>query len=214
VLLTGVDNHQSCPGIAEELAFAEEQLFGALGGRDPKALPNIARWRSAFADAGWTPSKYPSSIEAIVKRVARGQGLPRINPLVDLGNAVSLRTLCPIGAHDVDSLGGESLTVRPSRDGDRFSPMGDAALEAPEPGEIVYAAGSTVRTRRWVWRQSREALITPDTTTAFFPIDGFAPESLESVHEAVTRLKTIAGEAFGCEILSGAASAEAPEFFA
>jgi DNA/RNA-binding domain of Phe-tRNA-synthetase-like protein len=139
---------------------------------DPKALPEIDVWRRAFRRLGWSASTYQSSIEALVRRTLKGNPPPSINPAVDLANAASLRFLVPIGAHDL-ATAPNGLTVRASLPGDRFLPLGDGAPEEPEVGEIVYVHDHDVRTRRWVWRQSRTGLVTPDSRTILFPIDAF-----------------------------------------
>lgn len=53
-----------------------------------------------------------------------------------------------------------ALEVRPAAEGDRFIPFGGGEAELPDPGEIVYASGQEVRTRRWTWRQSEVGKIT------------------------------------------------------
>ena len=66
------------------------------------AHPNIAAWREAYRAFGAKPSEYPSSIEALVKRVRRGAEVPYINTLAAICNSVSLRYLVPIGGHAID----------------------------------------------------------------------------------------------------------------
>ncbi len=66
------------------------------------------------------------------------------------------------------------IHLRLSRPGDIFTPFGSPESEEVPPGEIVYADGLEVRTRRWVWRQGDKAKIEDDTSDIFFPIDGFA----------------------------------------
>jgi DNA/RNA-binding domain of Phe-tRNA-synthetase-like protein len=53
-----------------------------------------------MAAFGCKPSRYPCSAEAFLKRVARGDGLPAINRLVDLYNAVSVAFALPLGGED------------------------------------------------------------------------------------------------------------------
>ncbi|WP_418889350.1 phenylalanine--tRNA ligase beta subunit-related protein [Porcincola intestinalis] len=43
------------------------------------------------------PNKYFCSIEALFTRIAKGKGVPHINPVVDLGNAISLKYTLPMG---------------------------------------------------------------------------------------------------------------------
>src|SRR5512143_373867 len=70
----------------------------------PAAHPRIAAWREAYRAFGAKPSEYPSSIEALVKRVRRGDELPYINTLAALCNSTSLRYLVTIGGHELDQI--------------------------------------------------------------------------------------------------------------
>jgi DNA/RNA-binding domain of Phe-tRNA-synthetase-like protein len=212
VLATGIDNSGTHPAIDARLADAEEIARRQYAGLDLKAIAGVAAWREAFAAAGWTPSKYPSSLEALLRRVIRGDALPRINPIVDLVNAVVLTHGVPIGAHDVEAMPEPHLTVRCGRDGDTFAPMGDQAMEAPDPGEILYASGSSVRTRRWVWRQSRDALVTSESRALFFPADGFRPATEPAVRAAVEDLRASLEAEFGASVTTGMVSATELEF--
>ena len=134
---------------------------------------HISVWREAFTTLGYNPNKFLSSVEALGSRVYKSGQLPSINPIVDLINSFSLHYVLPMGAHDLDSLTGD-IELRLSRSGDHFTPFGMADKEEVPPGEVVYASGSEVRTRRWVWRQSEYGKITAATTNVFFPIDGFS----------------------------------------
>ncbi len=69
-----------------------------------KAQDPFAAWRDAFSNAGWSASRFPASVEAIHKRIQRGDDLPRINPLVDLSNSAVLYYAVPVGTHDIDTL--------------------------------------------------------------------------------------------------------------
>lgn len=212
VLARGVDNARAYPDIGRLLADAEALVREHIAGADPKDVSAIAAWRRAFGDNGWPPSKYPASVEALVKRVAKGTSLPRINPIVDLGNVAVLRCLVPVGAHDLAQLAGGPLTVRTARDGDAFRPMGDAPPEAPEPGEIVYASGAAVRTRRWVWRQAADALVTSATRDVFFPIDGFVGVTDDNVRAATQLLSDACRDILRADVRVGLVTKDAREF--
>ena len=196
VVLRGADNTGSNSAVEDRLRAAEEAVRAAFAGQDVKAHPSIAIWREVFGARGWTPSKYLSSIEALVRRVAKGGALPRINPAVDLGNSLSLRYLVPLGTHDLASAP-EGIAVRLARPEDHFLPMGNEPPEAPEPGEIVYASGADIRTRRWVWRQSRTALVGSEARDILFPLDGFSPQTEEAVRRAAEELAELAPALLG-----------------
>ncbi|MGE5543118.1 MAG: B3/4 domain-containing protein [Bacillota bacterium] len=163
---------------------------------DVRAHPNVVVWRDAFTRLGWNPNRFPSSIEALLSRVAKGGALPAINPVVDAANVVSLRNLIPIGAHDMGTFAGD-IEIRMSREGDLFIPFGHPEPEPVPPGELVYASGNQVRTRRWVWRQSEVGKILPSTARVFFPVDGFTGRTDESVRRARGDLAAVCRDVLG-----------------
>ncbi len=183
------------PAVAERLAAA---LAGAPG-RFPdgvKSHPAVAVWRDAFTKLGLNPNKFMSSVEALHTRAFKTGHIPSINTVVDLGNAVSLKYILPIGAHDIGRMTGD-IHLRLSVPGDIFTPFGSPDSEDVPPGEIVYADGLEVRTRRWVWRQGDKAKIEADSRDIFFPIDGFADVNKADILAAREELAAAAGS-LGC----------------
>lgn len=189
------------PAVSELLRGAHERARATLGATDLKDQPAIAAWRSSFSKAGWSGSKYPASVEALAKRVLRGDDVPEIHPIVDLVNASSLVYLVPIGCHDLSLT--PQLAVRHATEDDQFLPMGSGEAERPDDNEIVYASGNQVRTRRWVWRQSRDALVQPDATWVFMPIDGFKETTMPNVDAAQHFLENALRDLFNAEVRSG-----------
>ena len=122
----------------------------------------------------------------------------------------SLKYTLPMGAHD---LGGssEDICIRLALPGDTFLPFGGEAEETPDSGEVVYAVGNQVRTRRWTWRQSEHGKITPESTDIFFPIDGFTDFNREQVLAARDELQTLVKRIFGVEAAVGFVDADHPE---
>lgn len=113
---------------------------------------------------GLSPRKFQSSVESLLRRNYRGVKPPKINPLVDFYNAVSLRHLVPAGAFDVSDIRSD-IELRLTRKGDLFTPLdGDRPVEV-HAGEVAYATGSAILTRHFVWKQARQALVTPETTS-------------------------------------------------
>jgi DNA/RNA-binding domain of Phe-tRNA-synthetase-like protein len=55
--------------------------------------PRIHAWREAYRAFGARPGEYRSSIEALARRVLRGDALPSINTLVDIGNVITFDSL-------------------------------------------------------------------------------------------------------------------------
>ncbi len=186
VAATGVVNGSSLPTATAEVRGAETEVRARLTAGDLVAHPFIARWREAFKTVGSPPSKYKSSVEALLGRVLKGDSLPDLSPVVDLANAVSLRAFVPVGAHDVDKLSGD-LMVKVATGDEVFYPVGGERELVPA-GEIVYADDEAVRTRRWVWRQGEGARVSGESTTVLFPIDGWRGFNDADVEEAAWTL--------------------------
>lgn len=207
IKIAGVDRRH----IEDLLGSAEVRARARYDGIDLKTEESFAAWRDAFSAAGWSPSRFPSSVEALNKRVQRGDNVPRINPTVDLANTTALYYSVPVGTHDIDTFGDRPLDVRWSTQEDRFVDM-KGGVESGIDGEIVYTVGNDIRTRRWVWRQGRNGLVQPEAISVFFPIDGFTDRTLDAVEAAVNFLAETCRTALGADVTQGFVSAEAPEF--
>ena len=152
--------------------------------------PRVAAWREAYRRFGAKPAEHRSSIEAMVRRVLKPDRIPSINPLVDIGNIVSLQHLLPAGVHPLPD-GMTTVDLRTARPDDRFHPADGAPEEVPPPGEVVFAAGSEVLTRRWTWRQAAGTQTLPDTTRVFFNIDGLPPTTRSDVDAALQQVQAL-----------------------
>lgn len=209
VAARGIDNSRDYPAIDALLDGAIALAESRFAGRKVKEDPDILPYREAFAALGINPNKFTCSVEALFTRIAKGKGMPHVNPLVDLNNAVSLLNTLPMGTHDL-SLSDEDIVIRRAREGDTFLPFGAETEENPDPGELVYAVGRQVRTRRWTWRQSEHGKIGPDTSFVFFPIDGFAGVNDDRVRAAADQLEALLREHFGCQTLKDFVDREHP----
>lgn len=167
-----------------------------------KDHPSIAVYRDAFTKLGINPNKYLSSIEALTKRILKGGEFPQINNTVDIGNAMCLKHIVPIGAHDIDKLH-DDLELRFANEGDLFLPFGMEEKEKVDSSELVYVSGNTVKTRKWIWRQSDEGKITEESKNIFFPIDGFKGSNYNSIISARDELAKLLGALFNCEVKIG-----------
>ena len=208
VIVRDLHNSAENTAVSAFLSEAEERARLLYADRDLKEEPAIAVWRSAFSTLGWSASKYPAAVEAILKRVSRAGTLPRSNPAVDLANAATLFYLVPVGCHDLDLA--PDLQVRPAVLTDDFLPMGEAESEKPPAGEFVYAAGNSVGTRRWVWRQSRDALVGADAKTLLFPVDGFSSVTYPRAEAATEFLAAVCREHLSSDVTTGFISRDQP----
>ncbi len=202
IVAKGIDNSLVKNDIVEKLDQSIKDCEDKFKDTKVKELEGILCYRDAFKELGINPNKFMSSIEAMLTRTSKGKGLPNISPIVDLGNAVSLKYMVPLGAHDIDTLDGD-IEVRFSKNGDSFIPLGTEETEILEDGELIYSAGDNVRTRRWIWRQSEQGKITNESKNIFFPIDGFTNKNYDSVMSARDELASLLKEVFSCDVKVG-----------
>lgn len=183
VVAKGVNNKGSNPEISQLLLSNVAEKAEIFSRIKVKEQPDIVIWREAFQKLGYNPNKFPSSIEAMSSRIAKGGKLPLINDVVNLTNALSLKYLLPMGAHDMDCLEGD-LQLSFTEEIFPFTPFGMEEAESVERGELVYRDNLEIRTRKWVWRQGNKAKITARSQKIFFPIDGFSNSNLDNVLKA------------------------------
>ena len=211
VVVEGFDNAAPCPAIDAMLDQSAADFAARHAGDNVRELPGVKACREAFQALSMNPNKFMVSIEALAKRVQKNGALPHINPLVDLGNALSLRHEVPMGAHDIDKMEPCGIAVRFAGEGDTFLPMGEEAVEVMPEGELCYVSAHTVKTRRWMWRQSEDGKITAETSHVFFPIDGFSSVNLDSVLAAREELAAFLRDELGLTVRLGFIDRDHPE---
>ena len=187
VVAYDVDNSLPHPEITELLRYAEAQMRDRFASTDVRLCPAFTIWHEAFAQLGMSANRFKISVEALTARVLKGSQLPDLSPAVDLTNALSLKYMLPLGAHDIDEPHGD-IVVGPVRDGAEFTPFGSDVAELVDKDEIVYADDREVRTRRWVWRQNEHSKVTQTTRTMLFPIDGWVGVNDADVRAALIEL--------------------------
>ncbi len=183
VVACDVNNSESPEELTQMLRAAEESVRQRLKMETLIEDSHIKPWREAFRSFGAKPSEFRPSIEALVRRVLRSDPLPSINTLVDIGNVISLRYLLPTGGHSIDHLNAD-MALRVATGSEDFVPFGTDQLEHPLPGEIIFAEGNTVLTRRWTWRQANHTLTLLETRAIEFNVDGIPPMPTSEVEKA------------------------------
>ena len=191
VLLVAVDGLVPGPGDGAGdalLRAAEAAAVEALRGRPVEQLPHVAAWRDAYRAFGAKPQRTRNSLEALLRRAA-SSGLPRVNRLTDLYNAVSVRHQIPLGGEDLTRYTGAPRLVRATGQ-EPFDTVsnGAAVIEHPEPGEVVWRDDAGVTCRRWNWRQARRTRLREDTTAALFILDALGPITGEALAAAADDL--------------------------
>ena len=75
--------------------------------------------RTMYKRVGLDPTKTRPSNEALLRRVRKGDTIPRINSLVDIVNWCSLEFQLPYGLYDLSKING-TVTIRLGADGESY----------------------------------------------------------------------------------------------
>jgi DNA/RNA-binding domain of Phe-tRNA-synthetase-like protein len=96
------------------LADAAERLRTSV-----EASEITASVRSMYKRVGLDPTRYRPSSEALLRRVRRGDALPRVNSLVDVINWCSVESQLPFGLYDASRITGP-VVLRLGQDGESY----------------------------------------------------------------------------------------------
>ena len=185
----GLDNAVAWPEVEARLRALERADWSP--GEDDQ---RIASWHGAYRRFGTNPRRQRPSVDALARRLARTGRLPRINPLVDSYNLVSVTHVVPAGAFDLDRVDGP-IVVRFARLGDAFTPLGEpGTTEEPHPGEVVYADSGGVLTRHWNHRDADRTKVTATSRRVLVVLEAVDAAHHAAVDAAADELAVLVGE--------------------
>lgn len=200
IAVDGLDPHADESGSEALLVRAEQTARTLLTEAPVEDLPHIASWRDAYRAFGAKPQRTRNSLEALTRRAdPAGSGLPRVNPLTDIYNAISVIHQVPLGGEDLSAYDGSPRLIRATGvEAFDTTANGEVVVEHPDPGEVVWADDAGVTCRRWNWRQGRRTQLTPATTSALFILDALAPMTNEQLaaagDELAAHLRQLGGD--------------------
>lgn len=183
VILKNIDNTIDGKKVLKLLRQEEAKKKKELEGVNLSEHKCIKPWREAFKAFGSKPNKYSSSIEALLKRVQKGQELPDINPLVNLYNYCSINHMLPFGGEDFSGVCGD-MELAYCSGTEEFIPILSKENEPPDKGEISWCDDKGVTCRKWNWRQCDRTKVTEKTKEGYFIIDVLPPATREQVEKA------------------------------
>jgi DNA/RNA-binding domain of Phe-tRNA-synthetase-like protein len=147
-------------------------------------IASIAAWRRAFTRFGVKPTQHRSAVESLLRRLAKQGDVPSINPLVDIGNLVSIRHSLPVAVFDLDRIA-PPITVRFASGAEVFYGIGTDGPSHPAPGEVVFIdARGDICARRWCWRQGAQSAAGSDSKHVLFVIEGHHESASDDVSAA------------------------------
>jgi DNA/RNA-binding domain of Phe-tRNA-synthetase-like protein len=80
-----------------------------------------ARARALYRRFGLDPTRVRPSSEALLRRLKKGESMPRVNSLVDVANTMSVQLQVPVGLYDLDKASGDELVIRLGNEGEGYT---------------------------------------------------------------------------------------------
>ena len=155
-------------------------------------FPEIQAWRRAFARMGLKPTQYRCAAESLLRRFRKEGSLPRLHPLVDLCNAVSLAFAVPVAVLDAAEIAWP-LEVRYAAGDEDYLTFG-GEVEHPAPGEVIFAdQAGQAHARRWTNRQSGRSAVSPATSTVLIVAEALHEGAAMTIGELIDALTTEIG---------------------
>lgn len=178
--------------LARELDAICERIRTSHTVEQVAALPGVRSVRTMFRAWGMDPSKYRPSSEALLRRVAQGKGLFRINNVVDVINLGSIETAWPYGLYDRAHFT-PPVTFRHGQPGEMYEGIGRRMWHLqgrPVLADAQGPFGSPISdsTRTMVTQATRSVL-----TVLFAPADAAEPEIIAAAEMLERRFERFCG---------------------
>ena len=182
--------------LAERTGEHLRQAADLLAVGPESAQPSIQAWRATFTALGLRATQYRCAAEALLRRLRTRGDLPRINPVVDLGNAISVGSAIPVAIFDLDRVVGD-LTVRHASGEETYTGF-DGAVESPPPGEVIFADDvGQAHSRRWCHRQSARSAVTDASTHVLLVAEAMHDRAEDDLETLAANLQRDFADLFG-----------------
>lgn len=190
VICKNIDNHLEDENICRKLLDdAQKQSLKFIKNENFSTNEVIQIWRDAYSKFK-TKKGARSSIEALLKRVSKGNDIGTINPLVDIYNSISLKYGLPCGGEDIDKFAG-NIRLTKADGNENFITYGSDVSEPPYEGEIIYKDDEGAICRCFNYRECVRTCLSNNTTKAFMIIETVDPKSKERLVQAIEELSEL-----------------------
>jgi len=174
-------------------------------------FPEIQAWRRAFAALGLKPTQYRCAAESLLRRFRKEGSLPRLHPLVDLCNAISLAFAIPVAVLDAAEIAWP-LEVRYARGDEDYLTFG-GEVEHPQAGEVIFAdRAGQAHARRWTNRQSGRSAVRDTTQTVLIVAEALHDGAAGDVPELIATLAAEIGGTWAAKPRTAILTPAAPSF--
>lgn len=201
------------PGVDAEPVVQRFQALARerLAHTPESELPEVQAWRRVFSRMGLKPTQYRCASESLLRRFRKEDAMPRLHPLVDACNAVSMAFAIPVAALDTAHIA-QWLQVRPA-DGTEDYQAFSGETEHPDPGEVTFVDGANrSHARRWSHRQSGLSAVREATQGVLIVCEGVHAGASQDVPRLVEALAGALRDLWGVQPRWAILGAAAPRF--
>ena len=184
IVFRGVRVGPSGADLRAEIAREVEVIRGRYAGpQEVRDLPEVTAFQELLRRVGVNPRREQPSVERLLGSALKRGDLPAINSLVDAYNLASVRTLCSLGAHDLDRIT-LPVSLRLLTGMESFTALGGVEPEPVTPGEFGYVDAAERVLCRLDLRQAEFSKVTAETVNALLIVEGTATHSAETLQHA------------------------------
>ncbi|TWB18078.1 DNA/RNA-binding domain of Phe-tRNA-synthetase-like protein [Rhizobium sp. ERR 1071] len=193
--------------IAKYHAIAADRLKQGPEGE----MAEIQAWRRAFSKMGLKPTQYRCASEALLRRFRQEGSLPRLHPLVDLCNAISIAFAIPVAVFNLAKISGD-LEVRHASGSETYLTF-SGEIEHPAVREVIFADGAgRAHARRWTNRQSGLSAVRNDTHAVLIVAEALHESAGSDVPKLIDAIASELTAIWSIEATQGLLSLSSPRF--
>jgi DNA/RNA-binding domain of Phe-tRNA-synthetase-like protein len=174
--------------------------LAAVDGREPDDDPALRGYRELHALVG-ARARDVASPEALRRIAAKRGALPAIAPIVDIYNAVSLRTGVAFGAHDAAAIEGQ-VSLRLLDGDESFTPLGGDGPSAVRAGEYAYVDAARDVLCRLEVRQGDKTKVRATTSECLLIAQGNPAVPAEAVERAASEVAELLARHTGAQLVA------------
>lgn len=147
----------------------------------PELDASIAATRAMYKKVGIDPTKTRPSSEALLRRIRKGDQLPRVNTLVDICNWCSVEVQIPYGLYDRARIEGDAIELRLGSNEDEYAGIRKDTVHLDGRPALFDREGPFGNPTS----DSARTMVTSATRRAVFVIYAPASTPMRRMHEAL-----------------------------
>lgn len=154
---------KSDDNLMSEISELEKSIKEAWVLDDVASISEIQASREAYKQLGKSPSRYRVSSEALFRRILSDKGLYFVNNIVDINNAVSLKSHHSVGTYSIQNIKGD-IVFSVGEEGAEYQGIGKGMLNIEKlpvlkDGEGCFGSPTSDSRRAMISEEAKEIIM-------------------------------------------------------